>query len=48
MNNKCNKCGAELKSGDKFCVNCGTKIEPDKTFADKIPTQQTQQFQEKQ
>lgn len=23
----CSKCGAELKDGAKFCVNCGTPVE---------------------
>ena len=23
---KCNKCGSELKEGEKFCQNCGTEI----------------------
>lgn len=24
----CKTCGAELKDGDKFCMNCGTNVEP--------------------
>ena len=24
---KCKKCGAELKTGDKFCMSCGAKVE---------------------
>ena len=23
---KCSKCGAELKSGQKFCTKCGTPV----------------------
>lgn len=33
----CQKCGAKIKEGSKFCPNCGTKIEgPDRKKKSKI------------
>jgi uncharacterized membrane protein YvbJ len=26
VNDKCNKCGAEIPADSKFCVDCGTKV----------------------
>lgn len=29
---KCNKCGAEIKEGNTFCTNCGTKVNDEKNM----------------
>lgn len=34
---KCQKCGAEIPAGSKFCNECGTKIEQVALFKDSEP-----------
>lgn len=31
----CQKCGAEIRTGDAFCPNCGTEVKPGSTFCPK-------------
>lgn len=33
---KCKSCGATVKSGEKFCSNCGTKIEKKEAMIEKM------------